>query len=321
MYGISFAAGQQMIVGALVAITAAAAIFNVASSFLVQDRLARRMKSVASEAERVRQRERAMIQAGEGNSLRYESKAYMKEVVETFSLGAWLNAEGIKTQLSMAGFRGPQAEIAFLFFRFVVPLVFLVIGVVGVLMFADADMEGIIKVGIVIAFTFAGMKAPELYIRNTITKRQLEMARAFPDALDLVLICVESGMSIEQGFRKVSQEIGLQSVALAEEFALATAELSYLPERRAAYNNLAVRTGLEGVKQIATALVQAEKYGTPLAKALRLTAKETREGRMTEAERKAASLPPKLTVPMILFFLPVLLAVILGPAIIQIFQA
>jgi tight adherence protein C len=143
------------------------------------------------------------------------------------------------------------------------------------------------------------------------------MKKAFPDALDLMLICVEAGMSIEHAFRKVSSEVGAQSVPLAEELTLATAELSYLSERRQAYENLANRTGLESVKSVCTALVQAERYGTPLGTALRVLAQESRDQRMNEAEKKAASLPPKLTVPMIVFILPTLFIVISGPAILK----
>jgi tight adherence protein C len=167
--------------------------------------------------------------------------------------------------------------------------------------------------------TFAGIKSPEIFLRNITSKRQQSIRRAWPDALDLLLICVESGMSIEQAFRRVSHEIGTQSTALAEELTLTTAELSYLPERRVAYENLAQRTGLEQVKAVTTALVQAERYGTPLGTALRVLAQESRDQRMSAAEKKAAGLPPKLTVPMILFFLPVLFVVILTPAIIQVF--
>jgi tight adherence protein C len=125
-------------------------------------------------------------------------------------------------------------------------------------------------------------------------------------------------MSIEIAFRRVAEEIGTQSVALAEEFTLTTAELSYLPDRRQAYENLAKRTDLEGVKSVCVALQQAERYGTPLGQTLRVMAQENRDMRMSEAEKKAAGLPPKLTVPMILFFLPVLFVVILGPAIIKV---
>jgi len=162
------------------------------------------------------------------------------------------------------------------------------------------------------------MHSPNLYLKNKIQHRQTSIKRAFPDALDLLLICVESGMSIEAAFRKVSEEVGTQSVALAEEFTLTTAELSYLPDRRQAYENLAQRTGLEGVKAVCLALQQSERYGTPLATTLRVLAQENRDMRMSEAEKKAAGLPPKLTVPMILFFLPVLFVVILGPAAIRV---
>ena len=159
---------------------------------------------------------------------------------------------------------------------------------------------------------------PVLYVSNRATKRKQSIQKAWPDALDLMLICVESGMSVEAAFRKVADEIGAQSVELAEEFVLTNAELSFLQERKQAYDNLAGRTGLESVKSVSQALVQAERYGTPVAHALRVLANESRDMRMNAAEKKAAALPPKLTVPMILFFLPVLFAVILGPAGIQV---
>ena len=177
-----------------------------------------------------------------------------------------------------------------------------------------------IKVGMCLAATYFGIKMPVLFIKNKIAKRQLSIKRAFPDALDLLLICVESGMSIEAGFKKVAAEIGSQSIAIAEEFTLTTAELSYLPDRRQAYENLAKRTNMDGVKSVCMALQQAERYGTPLAQTLRVMAQENRDIRMNEAEKKAAGLPPKLTVPMILFFLPVLFVVILGPAGIRVSQ-
>ena len=152
---------------------------------------------------------------------------------------------------------------------------------------------------------------------NLANKRQLAIKQSFPDALDMLLICVQAGMSIEAAFGKVSKEITTQSLELAEELSLTTAELSYLQDRRQAYDNLGKRTGIPGVKAVATSLIQAERYGTPVGQALRVMAKENREIRMAEAEKKAAALPPKLTVPMIVFFLPVLFLVILGPAAIR----
>jgi tight adherence protein C len=303
---------------ALVAIATFATIVTIAMPLLSTDQLDKRMRSVATERERIRAREREKLNAST-KSIRYEPKAYMKRIVDRFNLKTWLGTEKSKDQMLMAGYRGAQAEVAFLFFRLVSPAVFFVLGLLYIFFVANFSWPITIKIGAVIACTYLGIKAPELVLANKIKKRQLSVTRAFPDALDLLLICVESGMSIEQAFRRVSQEIGLQSVPLAEELTLTTAELSYLPERRTAYENFAKRTGLDSTKQIVTVLTQAEKYGTPLGHALRVLGQESRDARLMLAEQKAAALPPKLTVPMIVFFLPVLFAVILTPAIVQIY--
>jgi tight adherence protein C len=185
---------------------------------------------------------------------------------------------------------------------------------------AHIDQPPTIKIGMCIAATYFGMHLPMLFVKNQIARRQLSIKRAFPDALDLLLICIESGMSVEAGLKKVASEVATQSIPLAEELTLTMAELSYLPDRRQAYENLANRTNLDGVKSVSMALQQAERYGTSMAQALRVMAKEQRDMRMSEAEKKAAALPPKLTVPMIVFFLPVLFIVILGPAAIKLIQ-
>src|ERR1700716_3074202 len=177
----------------------------------------------------------------------------------------------------------------------------------------DFDQPTSIKFGICLLATYLGVQVPFLFLKNKIQRRKLQIIRAFPDALDLPLICVEAGMSIEAAFRRVSEEIGSQSIALCEELTLTTAELSYLPDRRQAYENLARRTDLDGVKAVCLALQQAERYGPPMAQTLRVMSQENRDMRMSEAEKKAAALPPKLTVPMIVFFLPVLVVVLLGP--------
>jgi tight adherence protein C len=208
--------------------------------------------------------------------------------------------------------------VTFLFFRMVAPIALLAATAFYIFLVLDLKQPTVVKIGICIAAAYVGMHVPLMFLKNRIARRQLTMKRAFPDALDLLLICVESGMSIEAAFRKVSDQVGSQSVALAEELTLTTAELSYLPDRRQAYENLARRTDLESVKSVCIALQQAERYGTPLAQTLRVLAQESRDMRMSEAEKKAAGLPPKLTVPMILFFLPVLFIVILGPAAIKV---
>jgi tight adherence protein C len=302
----------------VVGILAVASLIKVGLPYLYNDNLEERMKLVTSERERIRERERKKMAEKRSASLRQAPKAFMKDIVDKYSLSKWLGTEEAKAQLAMAGFRGPQAEVAFLFFRLITPIGFFVIGAIYMFAIYGSDMTTMGRVAVVIGAAYAGLKGPEIYLSNTISKRQQSMRRAFPDAMDLLLICVESGMSIEQAFRRVSGEIGANSIPLAEEFTLTTAELSFLPDRRMAYDNFHKRTGLESVKQVVTSLVQAEKYGTPLGAALRVVSQEARDNRMMEAEKKAASLPPKLTVPMILFFLPVLFAVILTPAILQI---
>jgi tight adherence protein C len=297
----------------LAAIAAGATAYSLIMPFLVGEGLAKRMKAVASERERIRQRERDRISKSEKVSLRQAPKQIVSKVVEDFNLGKWLAQEAARDKLVMAGYRGQAPYITFLFFRMVMPIVFLLLAVLYVFAISKMQQTLTIKIGICIAAAFFGMQAPMVFLKNAISKRQLSIRRAFPDALDLLLICVESGMSIETAFRKVSVEIGSQSIQLAEEFTLTTAELSYLPDRKVAYENLAKRTGLEGVKSVCLALQQSERYGTPLGQSLRVMAQENRDMRMNEAEKKAAALPPKLTVPMILFFLPVLFVVILGP--------
>ena len=311
----------QFLLALLVAVAAAATVLTIAIPLTEGSTLQKRMKNVATERDKIRARERDRLSRQKDKvSLRPEPKEYMKRIVERFKLGDWLGTETAKRKLTMAGYRGQQAEIGFLFFRLVTPISLFLFTLFYVFAINDFGQPFTIKVAICIAGAYIGIKAPEVFLSNQISKRQASMRTAFPDALDLLLICVESGMSIEHAFRKVASEIGVQSVPLAEEFALCTAELSYLSERRAAYENLAMRTGLESVKSVSTALVQAERYGTPVGTALRTLAQESRDQRMNAAEKKAAALPPKLTVPMILFFLPVLFVVILTPALVQVFK-
>jgi len=302
------------------AVAASATVLTLAMPLLAGDNLEKRMKTVAIEREKIRQRERERLARGEKVSLRSSPKQYMKRVVDQFNLNKWVGQEEARAMLVQAGYRGHGPYVAFLFFRMVAPLVALVLTLFYIFVVVDLDQPPTIKILICLAGAYGGMQAPKIFLQNKITRRQQSIKRAFPDALDLLLICVEAGISIEQAFRRVSQEIGAQSIPLAEELTLTTAELSYLQERRQAYENLAVRTNLEGVKSVCMALQQAERYGTPLSAALRSMAAENRAMRMSEAEKKAAGLPPKLTVPMILFFLPVLFVVILGPAVIRVME-
>ena len=297
----------------LAAVAVSATAYTLIMPLFAGEGLAKRMKAVASERERIRARERERLNKTEKVSLRQTPKQIVSKVVEDFNLGKWLAQEAARDKLTQAGYRGQAPYITFLFFRAVTPIVFFVAAVLYVFVISHLEKSFPVKVGICIAAAYLGLQAPMMFLKNAISKRQLSIRRAFPDSLDLLLICIESGMSIEAAFRKVAVEVVTQSVALSEEFTLTTAELSYLQDRKVAYENLAKRTGVEGVKSVCLALQQSERYGTPLGQSLRVMAQENRDMRMNEAEKKAAALPPKLTVPMILFFLPVLFVVILGP--------
>jgi tight adherence protein C len=301
----------------LAAIAAGATVLTLAMPLLAGDTLDKRMKAVALEREKMRQRERERMARTEKVALRTSPKAYMQTVVDQFNLSKWVGQEAAREKLLQAGYRGHGPYVAFLFFRMIAPLVMLVGSLVYVFLIVQWEQPTSIKSGVCLLATWIGMQLPFLFLKNKISHRKLSIIRAFPDALDLLLICVESGMSIEAALRRVSEEIGSQSIALCEELTLCTAELSYLPDRRQAYENLARRTDLDGVKAVCLALQQAERYGTPMAQTLRVMSQENRDMRMSEAEKKAAALPPKLTVPMIVFFLPVLFVVILGPAVIK----
>jgi tight adherence protein C len=310
----------KMLAMIFAAIAAVATVITLAMPLLATDTLAKRMNAVALEREKIRQRERERLARGEKEkiALRQTPKQYMQNVVEKFNLTKWLAQEEAREKLVQAGYRGQAPYIAFLFFRMVAPVVTFLVALFYLFVVVELDQPATVKIGLCLGAAYGGLQVPYLFLKNRIAKRQLQIRRAFPDALDLLLICVESGMSIEAAFKRVSQEIGSQSIALAEELTLTTAELSYLQDRRTAYDNLAKRTDLEGVKSVCMALQQAERYGTPLAQTLRVMSQENRDMRMSEAEKKAAALPPKLTVPMILFFLPVLFVVILGPAAIKV---
>jgi tight adherence protein C len=300
------------------ALAAIATVLTLAMPLLATDTLSKRMKSVALERDQLRQRERERLARGDKITLRRSPKQYMQSIVDQFNLNKWVGQETARAMLVQAGYRGQAPYVTYLFFRMLMPAISLVFSAFYVFIILDLDQPPIVKVGICLAATYLGMQLPSLFLKNRIQHRQLSIKRAFPDALDLLLICVESGMSIEAGLKRVAGEVGTQSIALAEELTLTTAELSYLQDRRQAYQNLATRTNLEGVKSVCMALQQAERYGTPMGTTLRVMAQENRDMRMSEAEKKAAGLPPKLTVPMILFFLPVLFIVILGPAAIRV---
>ena len=298
------------------ALFAFATIVTLGLPLIERDNLGARLKSVAERREELRARHHAALD--KRGSLRVEPSNLMKSTLDRFRLTNLLESEDSRDKLARAGYRGQAPLIAFMFFRFVMPGIVFVVALIYLFLITHFHWSVMMKLCAAVGGAVLGYYLPDIFVSNVTARRQQSIMRAFPDALDLMLICVESGMSIESAFGKVGSEIGTQSAELAEELGLTTAELSYLPDRSQAFDNLARRCGHSGVKAVAIALNQAEKYGTPMGQALRVAAQENREMRMQEAERKAASLPAKLTVPMIIFFLPCLFVVILGPAIMKI---
>lgn len=302
----------------LAAYLVAAAVFGTLLSvflpYLQGNKLETRLKAVASQRERLRKQSRAAL---EKKGLRRRNDSLVGNISSKLNLAKALEDPNVVKLMNQAGMRGPGPISAFYFARMALPFVGALVTFIYIFFINDHGFSTVMKYGSLAFGAAAGFYAPNIYISSLAQKRQKSLMRAFPDSLDMLLICVEAGMSIEMGFNKVSQEIGSASPELAEEFGITLAELSFLPDRRQAYENLAIRTGHEGVKAVCMALAQAERYGTPLGDALRLMARENREMRMSEAEKKAAALPAQLTVPMILFFLPVLFLIVLGPAYIK----
>jgi len=297
-------------------VAAFASVMAVATPFLQNDKFAARRKAVAFK------RDELQIQQREGfNSRRRlqptRSESAMRNVITQLRLGDMLEQKDLKRRLVQGGYRTTSAPVTFTFVRLAMPIALgLLAFFYSLSLFPEWTYQG---KGLAVIFGAAlGYMLPTIFLTNAVQKRQKVLTRALPDALDLMVICVESGMSIEAAFTKVSEEMAESAPLMAEEMGLTAAELAYLGDRRAAYENLAERTGLATFRSLTTTLLQSEKYGTPISTGLRVIAQENRDARLNAAEKKAAALPAQLTVPMIIFFLPVLFIVIAGPAGIQV---
>jgi tight adherence protein C len=312
---VELAADPTNFLTAGVAVLTFATIVTLAAPLAKRDTLGVRLKAVANRREELKRRAREGLK---GKSLRRTDETLYKRVVERLQLSRLLEDPKVVDRLAEAGYRGPGPVSTFYFFRFAMPFVIMLLFAIYLFGIKTFGLTVNVRAAVTFLGFGLGFYAPNIYISNQAKKRCQAIAAVFPDALDLLLICVEAGMSIEAALQKVGQEIGSSSVELAEELSLLVAELSYLPERRLAYEGLAKRVPYAGLRSVTTAMIQAERYGTPLGNALRVMAKENRDLRMSAAEKKAAGLPALLTVPMIVFFLPVLFIVILGPAIIHV---
>ena len=305
------------------AVSAAAVVFTFGAQFFDRSELKQRIKRVAVERERMRAEEMARLRGREttreqGSLRTSESKSIVRRTVESFSLRKAFLDDQTVAKLAQGGYRSGSDLTTYLFMRFVTPLILFVLSFIylGFIVMPDRPMYMIALYAFAIGLI--GSYLPVVLLKNKIIKRRQSIQKAWPDTLDLMLLCVEAGMSIEHAIQRVAKEMGQQSPELSEELTLTKAELSFLENRAHAYENLATRTNIDSVRSVATALIQADKYGTSVGQALRVMAEEGREERMMAAEKKAASLPPKMTVPLIVFFLPVLFIVIISPAIIQV---
>ena len=319
---------REFLIAALAAIAAAAVVFTLGFSFLGRGGVSikQRIKRVALEREKMRAEEMARLRGGSqqenprGSIRRVAGREYVTNVVTRFSLQKMFADENTIDALARAGYRGQGPLNTYVFSRFVTPFALFLVAFAYLSLTVFHDRPIYLNALYALFLGIIGVFLPNLLLKNRTIKRQQSIKRAWPDALDLMLLCVEAGMSVEHAFKRVAKEIGMQSPELAEEITLTTAELSFLEDRTRAYDNLGRRTGLDVVKSVMTSLIQADRYGTSVGTSLRVMAEEGRETRMMEAEKKAAALPPKLTVPLIVFFLPVLFIVIISPAIIKIGQ-
>jgi tight adherence protein C len=221
----------------------------------------------------------------------------------------------VQQKLAHAGYRNKELAVIIIGARAILPVV--IGGIMAVLLYVVEfwpDWSPMTRVGALAMSVFLSYKGPEIFLKNKATKRTLEIQRGLPDALDLLVICAEAGLTVDAAFNRVAKELGRAYPELGDEFALTAIELSFLNERKLAFNNLAYRVNLEAVKGVVTTMIQTERYGTPLASALRVLSAEFRNERMMRAEEKAARLPAIMTIPLILFILPTLFVVILGPA-------
>ena len=286
-----------------------------------QHRLARRIRILTDETERNRAREnRQAVRDDERGGIRHAYKLSMKRIVDRLQLAKWLAPADSSQRLAMAGYRGPQAEIGFLVLRLAMPLA--LAAAASVFVAESSFVQGLAlpsRLAMAVAAAYVGLKLPELLLSSQISRRQAALIRALPDSLDLIVVCVEAGYGLEQSMRRIAIELGDVFPEIADEFGLLAAELSYLPDRREAYDNLARRVSLPAFRALSGIFVQSERYGTSLARSLRIIAREGRDQRMIAAETKAASLGPRLTIPMILFFLPVIFIVVLVPILIKAF--
>ncbi len=300
----------------LLAIATMTALLAFYGAIKMKDPMAKRVKGLVERREQ--------LKAGITASTSKKRAKLVRNTNTTDQMRAWLGSmkvlqeeqvKDVQQKLAQAGIRRKELAVLIIFGRLVGPI--LIGGSLGIWIYGMGglpDYSSFKKFGVFAIGTLFGYKAGDLYLQNLITKRTDAIRKGLPDALDLLVICAEAGLTVDAAFNRVAKELGRGYPELGDEFALTAIELGFLTERRMAFENLAYRVALESVRGVVTTMIQTEKYGTPLASALRVLSAEFRNDRMMRAEEKAARLPAIMTVPLILFILPTLFIVILGPA-------
>lgn len=310
----------QYALGTIIILSVIGTVYTFISPSLARNRLKNRIKGIHTTRDSLRRQHLQSLDIPK-TDLRGGTRESVKKLVTQLSLEKVLEAENLRDHLAMAGLRGERPIYIFYFSRLLLPIGF---GLFSVIFFIILNTTGWSPMTNILAsmgmVTF-GYYFPNIWVSNLAQKRQNAIIPIFPDALDLLLICVEAGMSIEMAFSRVAHEMISNSIELTEELSITTAELSFLQNRTQAYENLGRRNKHAGIRAVATALAQAERYGTPLSDIIRTLSQENRELRVIEAEKKAAALPAKMTVPMIVFFLPIVFIVVLTPVIMRVMDA
>ena len=309
-----FGIPPETIVSGLAATAAFVTVYAIWQGLLVRDPMASRARQLT--------KQRAALKAGllttRRNKVRQlEPMDVMHRVTRRLNLLRSRQAETVGMKLAQAGWRSKDAMVAFLFLKVFLPFAFGGFGILFFYVLGALDLPPLVRLLVTLILVIVGAYAPEIGVRNASHKRRTALQKGLPDALDLMVICAEAGLTLDAALTRVSREMARSCPEIADEFGLAAIELGFLPERRKALDNLVGRADMPPIRGVVNTLLQTEKYGTPLAQSLRVLSTEFRDDRMMKAEEKAARLPATMTVPLILFILPCLFVVLLGPAIIK----
>jgi tight adherence protein C len=310
--------GDGAIIGLLIGVATFVTVLIVWFGLIEPRQLQTRIKSLKDRRDQMAKAQSTRSTRSTGHPMRDKSLEAAQGLVEKFRLFQGTQTQALTDMLAQAGFRSRDALILFLAARFALPILFGMTAIIFVYLLGVPEMPSMMKLVSVVFATGFGFYGPRIYVSNESQKRRKKLQKAMPDGLDLMVICAEAGLSLDATMTRVSRELKTTWPELSDEVNHTSLEIGFLPERRMALENLTKRVALPHMRALVNTLLQTERYGTPLAHALRVLASEMRVNRLMVAEEKAARLPAVLTVPMILFILPALFVVLIGPAVLQV---